>query len=211
MREHCAQTGCSGTVAFFFWPFIMVIFSDKPSPKVKRVCILLKGTHNPEGLFQKFKVSGVYRHTAKKRQRDESWALLYTSTVAVLEGWPCFLSSGRIWISMKNWALVTAATSVPMMKQLLMDEVKGEAKKLTYEMNAYCPVCIMQKCRRRWERWGRVIEGIEHDYINKTLALIINNFLNSKHFLHESMGNNKGPKDHSCLQVSILKVWDRFL
>lgn len=47
-----------------------------------------------------------------------------------------FPSNGRIWVSMINGVLVTVATLAPMMKQLIMDEVRGEAKESSYKMNA---------------------------------------------------------------------------
>lgn len=54
MREHGAQAAviiivCSATEQMSL--FKMVIFYDNLSPKVKRVCTSLKGTHNPEALF----------------------------------------------------------------------------------------------------------------------------------------------------------------
>lgn len=48
-----------------------------------------------------------------------------------------FPSNGRIWVSMTNGVLVTMATLAPMMKQLIVNEVKGEAKESPHKINAY--------------------------------------------------------------------------
>lgn len=48
-----------------------------------------------------------------------------------------FPSNGRIWVSMTNGVLVTVANLVPMMKQLIMNEVQGEAKVSPHKMNSY--------------------------------------------------------------------------
>lgn len=49
---------------------------------------------------------------------------------------------GRMWVSMTNGVVVTIAALAPMIKQLIMDEVRGEAKESPYKMNAYSVLTV---------------------------------------------------------------------
>lgn len=134
MREHCIKTGCSATEQMSnFGLFIMVIFPDKPSPKVKRVGTSLKGTHNPEAFFSRVRLKKV-EFIGTQQKKKGSFIYTYSYCMGRLTLFP---SNGKIWVSMTNGVLVTVATLPPMMKQLIMDKVKGEAKESTYKINAY--------------------------------------------------------------------------
>lgn len=70
------------------------------------------------------------------KKYDEMRAEMYTCSCC-MGRLALFSSNGRIWVSMTNEVLVTVVTLAPMMKQLIMNEVKGEAKELPYKINTY--------------------------------------------------------------------------